>query len=147
MSNPLPLKSLRGAKGPFLALDPGKHCGLCFYNGDYRANTADLGELPSVLHDLGSRSLAFVICESFSLLGGNRRNDPSMPSSQGIGMARMACYAAQIPLILVSPQTKRAGHMALDAQGQYAFEACRTAHERDAVDLCGLALREMKLHA
>lgn len=143
-------KELVGSGEPtrFLAIDPGKRCGLLYWTqGSYDTNTATLDELPEWLYSHVADSafpLDFVAIEAFSLTGGNRRNDPSMPSSQGIGMARMACHAAGIPLYVVQRTSKRAGHQSLDAAGLAAWQSARNDHERDAVDIAGFVLREAR---
>lgn len=132
---------------PFLVVDPGKRTGVLIYTPLYNGplkwavNTAALDELPKVL---GLEGLEFVVCEDFKLRGGPHAGDAGMTSAQGIGMCRMACYAAGVPLFLVPPICKRAGRMALDAAGLEARERCRNDHERDVVDITGFVLREMR---
>jgi hypothetical protein len=140
---------LRGLGEPedgLLAIDPGKQCGFCVYDrcGLFHAWTVPLDEMPRVLKEQIDLGLQHVICEDFSLRGGVRNNDPSMPSSQGIGMCKTACDWTDTPLVLVQRTAKRAGHQALDAQGLAAYAAARNDHERDAVDIMGFALREMR---
>lgn len=153
---PLPQTALKGIGTPevFMAIDPGQRCGVCLWSvaAGWRTSTTVLDELPGLL-DAMLRSWgpgcpprpAFVVIENYSLTGGNRRNDPSMPSSRGIGMAHLACAWTDTPLFLIQRGSKRAGHMALDQVGQLAFQAARNLHERDVVDLAGFALREMRL--
>lgn len=150
MSAPLKAADLVGLGEPcgaFLVLDPGKTCGVALWGASYDTNrwwTVPLDGLPQTLREhtlLGDAR--FVVCENFVLRGGAGNNDTSMPASQGIGMARMACYAAGVPLYLVPPICKRAGHMALDEQGRAAYAACRNDHERDVVDIAGFVLREV----
>lgn len=152
---PLPSTALIGLgepTRPFLVVDPGKRTGVMHYTppnwGAYnnpepflRVNTAALDELPKVLE---RGAYEFVVCEDFKLRGGPHAGDAGMTSAQGIGMCRMACYAACVPLYLLPPICKRAGRMALDDAGKAARERCRNEHERDVVDLCGFALREMR---
>jgi hypothetical protein len=140
---------LRGLGEPksydtFISIDPGKRCGVCFYSQRQIqwTHTADLDDLPRWLR--AYLPVSYVICEDFSLRGGVRNNDPSMPSSQGIGMCKTACDWTGTPLVLVQRTVKRAGHQALDAQGLAAYAAARNDHERDAVDIMGYALREMR---
>ena len=129
----------------FIAIDPGKNTGACRYHfGTYKTITLPLSELPALLLDEVHGDLDFVAIENFSLVGGVRNNDPSMPSSQGIGMTRMACHAAGIPLYVVQRTSKRAGHQSLDAAGLAAWQAARNDHERDAVDIAGFVLREAR---
>jgi hypothetical protein len=139
------LRGLGEPTGRLLAIDPGKQCGICVYGPSlslFSAWTCPLDELPATLQ--GRLPCAYVICEDFSLKGGVRNNDPSMPSSQGIGMCKTACDWTGTPLVLVQRTVKRAGHQALDAQGLAAYAAARNDHERDAVDIMGYALREMR---
>lgn len=132
----------------FLVVDPGKTCGICYWSppGIYDVFTVTLDALPVLLEEmvLTGRS-RFVVCEDFSLVGGNRRNDPKMPASQGIGMVKMACHAAQVPLLLLQPNAKSAGHFALDDHGTAAYGHCRNDHERDVVDLTGFVIRQEML--
>lgn len=133
---------------PFLVVDPGKSTGVLVYFPPqvgcdaplWAVNTASLDELPNVL----TEAVSFVVCEDFKLRGGPHAGDAGMTSAQGIGMCRMACYAAGVPLFLVPPICKRAGRMALDAAGLEARERCRNDHERDVVDITGFVLREMR---
>jgi hypothetical protein len=142
------LRGLGEPTGVLIAIDPGKRCGICIYDKQYGlfvAGVCALDELPSELHaNLSDMKVQYVICEDFSLKGGVRNNDPSMPSSQGIGMCKTACDWTGTPLVLVQRTVKRAGHQALDAQGLAAYAAARNDHERDAVDIMGYALREMR---
>jgi len=138
------LRGLGEPTGVLIAIDPGKQCGFCVYDrcGLFHAWTVPLDEMPSELR--GWLPVQYVVCEDFSLLGGVRNNDPSMPSSQGIGMCKTACDWTDTPLVLVQRTAKRAGHQALDARGLAAYAAARNDHERDAVDIMGYALREMR---
>lgn len=139
----LSAKELVGHGRPtrFIAVDPGKSTGLLYWDdGTWNMSTVSLAELPKNL--LGIAHVDFVVCESYSLTGGNRRNDPSMPAPQGIGMARMACFAQDVPLYMIHRGAKRAGHQALDADGMAAWQQARNDHERDVVDLGGFVLRE-----
>jgi hypothetical protein len=152
MSPPLKNGALRGLGEPtgvLLAVDPGKRTGVCVYSevGGYRVNTAALDELPGLLHTmLAGRAMSFVIVENFMLQSRSavQQSGSDMPSSQGIGMCRVACEWTGTEMVLVTPQIKRAGHMSLDARGLAAWQAARNDHERDAVDIMGYALREMR---
>lgn len=132
---------------PFVVVDPGKRCGLMVWtpNEPWGSSTVDLDDLPhwliGVLHLIRP---AFVVCEDFSLTGGNQRNDPKMPASQGIGMCKAVCIIANTPLILVPRNVKTAGHKALDAAGTVAFATCKNDHTRDVVDIGGYTLRELR---
>lgn len=157
MTQPLTAPDLVGRgepTKPFLVVDPGKRTGVLHYTPAgwlsiasnpepwLRVNTAELDELPSVLW--GAGDIGFVVCEDFKLRSGPHAGDAQMAAPQGIGMCRMACYAAGVPLFLVPPICKRAGRMALDAAGLEARERCRNDHERDVVDITGFVLREMR---
>lgn len=151
MSPPLKNGALRGLGEPtgwLLAIDPGKRTGVCIYDalGGYRVNTAALDELPGLLQQLLLGEPQLVIVENFMLQSRNavQQSGSDMPSSQGIGMCRTACEWTGTEMVLVSPQIKRAGHMSLDARGLAAWQAARNDHERDAVDIMGYALREMR---
>jgi hypothetical protein len=139
------LHGLGEPRGTLVVIDPGKRTGVCVYTPDtgYSVNTAHLDELPRLLGHLLPGPV-LLACEDYSLRGGVRNNDPSMPSAQGIGMCRTACDWTDTAMFLISPGNKRAGHMALDAQGLSAWQACRNDHERDTVDLTGYVLREMR---
>lgn len=151
--NPVPAnaKTLRGLGEPgrFLIVDPGKRCGIGLYtpaaNG-VDANTVPLDDLPHYLLALlgvpGSSGVTFVVCEDYSLLGGNRKNDPKMPSAQGIGMVKLACEMSDKLLYLAQPGCKRAGQTRRMAASR---EAARNDHERDVVDIAGYVIREMTL--
>lgn len=135
-------------RGALLVLDPGKTTGTLLSYADWRHCTAGTRALDSLADYLAAVLLRgetvkpeLVVCESFVLRGGAGNNDCSMPASQGIGMARMVCHAAGVPLYLVPPNCKRAGHAALDEAGKAAYAACRNDHERDVVDLAGYVLR------
>lgn len=136
---------------PFLVVDPGKSTGVLIYRPaqtwcdapQWLVNTATLDELPELLCGQVGPTW-FVVCEDFKLRSGPHAGDSGMTSAQGIGMCRMACYAAGVPLYLLPPICKRAGRMALDDAGKAARERCRNEHERDVVDLCGFALRETR---
>lgn len=133
--------------GPFWVVDPGKTTGFLEYyrKPGWFIESFPLDELPAALHcGPGSSAPEFVVCEDFKLRGGPHAGDAGMTSAQGIGMCRMACYAAGVPLFLVPPICKRAGRMALDAAGLEARERCRNDHERDVVDITGFVLREMR---
>lgn len=150
MTAPLTAPDLVGRgepTGPFLVVDPGKTTGFleCYCQAGWLSESFPLDELPAALY-CGPGSLApeFVVCEDFKLRGGPHAGDAGMTSAQGIGMCRMACYAAGVPLFLVPPICKRAGRMALDAAGLKARERCRNDHERDVVDITGFVLREMR---
>lgn len=140
---------LRGgglADRPFIVVDPGKRTGLLAWErGVYTSWTCSLDELPDELLLLRLSTYAFAVVENYSLTGGNRRNDPSMPAPVGIGMCRMACHTARVPLYSVQRNAKRAGHQALDAAGLAAWQRARNDHERDVVDLAGFVLREVNL--
>ncbi len=139
---------LKGAGEPesFLVIDPGKRCGVLMWDqGVYTKWTCSLDELPAELADIKNMGLDFVAIEDYSLKGGVRNNDPSMPSSVGIGMARMACHTADIPLYKIQRNAKRAGHQALDAGGIECWRSARNDHERDVCDMAGLVLRECRL--
>lgn len=112
----------------------------------YSAGKAPLDDVPYELAKLGLRWSDVVAAESYNLRAPKARQQAgsAMPASQGIGMLRMACYAAGAHLYMVPPGAKRAGRAALDAGGQAARAACRSEHERDAVDLLGFVLREMR---
>ncbi len=139
---------LKGTGEPysFMVIDPGKRCGLLVWKqGVYTKWTCSLDELPGMLIASTVELYDFVAIEDYSLKGGVRNNDPSMPSSQGIGMARMACHVADIPLYKIQRNAKRAGHQALDAGGIECWRSARNDHERDVCDMAGLVLRECRL--
>ena len=135
--------------GELVILDPGGTCGLLTVEyGSLnafptRAIKVPLDELPQALRTRCSPNVRAVICEDFSL-NPKRRNDPKMPASQGIGVARAVCYAEGLPLFLMQPNVKTEGHRHLDAAGLAAYAACRSDHERDVVDLAGKALHELR---
>lgn len=146
--------ALRGTKpAPFLVVDPGKRCGLARYRpremafvGGLGAWTCSLDGLPDELRDIvHADGVSYVVCESFSLLGGNRLNDPSIPASQGIGMVRMACYTAGVPLYMVPPKDKSAGHLSMDTATGAAYARCHNDHERDVIDIAALIKREWRM--
>lgn len=155
MPEPLKVSTLVGAgepRGSFLVVDPGLKCGVAHVDSGshYHVVSTPLEELPFVLrralnvyNELGPAT--FVVCEDFHLLGGKARQQAGsiMPSSQGIGMCRVACEWTDTPLYLTQPGCKRAGEKALDAAGRAARAACRNDHERDVVDIAGFVLREM----
>lgn len=126
-----------------LVVDPGATCGLALAGGyePYSAWSVKLAGLPAVLDN--SRHVSAIICEDFSLQPG-RRNDPKMPSAQGIGMCRMASDLWDVPLFLLQPNMKLEGFRALDPAGAAARLACRNDHQRDAIDLAGKALKEWR---
>ncbi len=135
--------------GSLVVVDPGGTCGLLTveYGGTNafptRAIKVALDELPGVLSARAQLGPAAIICEDFSLRPrGN--NDPKMPASQGIGVARAVAHSAGLPLFLLQPNVKREGHRHLDAAGLAAYAACRSDHERDVVDLAGKALMELR---
>ena len=133
-----------GEPSSFLVIDPGKRCGMLLWQrGVYTKWTCSLDELPEQLAFVEDQD--FVAIEDYSLKGGVRNNDPSMPSSEGIGMARMACHLADIPLYKIQRNAKRAGHQALDAAGVICWQSARNDHERDVCDMAGLVLRECRL--
>ena len=149
--------ALRGLGEPrnltFMVVDPGKRCGVCFYMTNepnkpvYSVNTAGLDELPGLLQVLKKPGIAFVACEDYHLVGGRlaqQQAGSDMPSAQGIGMCRVACEWTDTTMFLVQPNNKRAGFASLDAAGLAARASCRNDHERDAVDLTGYVLREMR---
>lgn len=139
----------RPVYGELVILDPGGTCGLlsvAYGFGDddrYDVTKCSLDALPRELHDRCSPNVRAVICEDFTLHAG-RRNDPKMPASQGIGVARAVCYAEGLPLFLLQPNVKTEGYRHLDAAGLAAYAACRSDHERDVVDLAGKALYELR---
>lgn len=148
------LNALGEPRRPFLVVDPGKRCGLCLYVPGagphsmprYDTATCAIDDLPAELFEL---TVAFVVCEDFRLAGGNRSNAGAtdMPASRAIGMCQMACYAADIELFMAQRGVKRAGACALDTYGRSARAAAHNDHERDAVDICGMVLRQMRLPA
>lgn len=149
---PAPLKTsvFVGAgelRGPFLVVDPGARCGIAMVGADgaMRLNTAALDELADAL-GLALTDAAFVVCEDFHLVGGRalQQSGSSMPSAQGIGMCRLACEWTDKALFLAPPICKRAGHKALNAAGRAAYESARNDHERDAADIAGFVLRELR---
>lgn len=159
MPEPLKAAALRGLGEPrdsFLVVDPGGRCGVGIITPvgtpariDYVAATAPLDDLSGWLRSmLYPHSIAsFVVCEDFSLAGGRAgavQAGSKMPSPQGIGMCRVACEWTDTALFLVPPNCKRAGHQALDAAGRLAYEAARSDHERDVVDIAGYVLREVR---
>lgn len=156
------LNALGEPRAPFLVVDPGTRTGLCRYEpprghrGEPRYITwnCPIDELPAALyaefrgmHTAAYQRPAFIICEDFRLAGGNRANAGAtdMPASRGIGMCQMAVYGADAELFMAQRTVKRAGQMALDRYGREARAAARNDHERDAVDLCGYVLRQMRL--
>ena len=162
------LRGLGEPKRTIVVIDPGKRCGVCVYTPGavqwgsggrevpFAVNTAALDELPGLLHDLlfvgrpdvvGPDGIAFVACEDYHLVGGRlaqQQAGSDMPSAQGIGMCRVACEWTDTTMFLVQPNNKRAGFASLDAAGLAARASCRNDHERDAVDLTGYVLREMR---
>lgn len=142
------LRELGEPRGPFLVVDPGRKTGfLCVASYGWYADTVPLEELPQALRANLVRDrheAMFVVCEDYTLRGGVANNDPKVPSAQGIGMCRTACDWTDTPFYLVKPGDKRAGHMALDAIGRAAYGAAHNNHERDAVDIAGYVLREMR---
>lgn len=161
MSEPLPgskLKCIGEPRGSILVVDPGNTCGIATVspapaplNWLWRSNTCRLDELPDLLREalyepMGRGSgIALVACEDFTLHGGNRRNAPKMPASQGIGMCRTACDWTDKPLFMIQPNCKTAGRKALDQRGAECREACRSEHARDAVDMAGWIFRQLRL--
>lgn len=162
------LNALGEPRRPFLVVDPGKRCGLCLYVPPpfstrarmrpeppvMATDTCPIDDLPAKLHSYVTgqefgrfAAPAFVVCEDFRLAGGNRSNAGAtdMPASRGIGMCQMACFAADIELFMAQRGVKRAGACALDTYGRSARAAAHNDHERDAVDLCGYVLRQMRL--
>lgn len=131
-----------------MVLDPGGTCGVGERNWDITTSSMPLNRLPEYLADAVPRC-AFVVCETFILRPNTARFQTTkgsnhMPAAQGIGMARMACHAAGIPLYMASPGAKTAGRKALDEAGLLARAGCRNEHERDVVDLIGYVLRELR---
>lgn len=158
MPEPLKAAALRGLgepRGSFLVVDPGGRCGFASVVPDHRHMPYFVASLPldalaselrACLHDV-DQDIAFVVCEDYSLDGGRAgavQAGSKMPSSQGIGMCRVACEWTDTPLFLVPRNCKRAGHQALDAAGRAAYEAARNDHERDVVDIAGFVLREVR---
>ncbi len=146
---------LRGWAGPpptFLVIDPGKATGVVLHHkhdGLQRAITVrQLDDLPYYLRSaLEPGYVSFVVCESFILAGGQMgRNQAGsdMPSSQGIGMCRAICAWLEIPLYLAHKGCKTAGRAALDRHGLAQRDIARNDHERDAIDIAGYVLREIK---
>lgn len=159
MPEPLKAAALRGLgepRGSFLVVDPGGRCGVALIDAAWDVYTVQLDELAGDLHHSlwmprvygpPDACAAFVVCEDFSLAGGRAgavQAGSKMPSSQGIGMCRVACEWTDTPLFLMPPNCKRAGHQALDAAGRAAYEAARNDHERDVVDISGFVLREVR---
>lgn len=159
MPEPLKAAALRGIgepRGSFLVVDPGGRCGVAIATPSsrdfkYGASTMSLDELPTYLRAVLMKRetfpISYVVCEDYSLDGGRAgavQAGSKMPSSQGIGMCRVACEWTDTPLFLVPRNCKRAGHQALDAAGRAAYEAARNDHERDVVDIAGFVLREVR---
>lgn len=155
MAQPSKAEALRGLgepRGWFLVIDPGKRTGIAMVSTRWNIvmDTCPLDELPGMLSSLmegwSKAPPAFVVCEDYHLLSGKARQQSGsdMPSSQGIGMCRVACDWTDTPLFLVPPNCKRAGHQALNAAGRAAYDAARNDHERDVVDIAGFVLREMR---
>lgn len=150
------LKGLGLPWRPFIVVDPGRRCGI---NVVRPAKTAWLGvalhdvatypleELPDLLRQLVSSALlpgvAFVVCEDYTLHGGNRRNDPKMPASQGIGICRAICALTDTQLYLIQPNQKAPAAWARPADAE-ARARCRNEHERDVVDLAITVLRNLE---
>ncbi len=136
----------------FLVVDPGKTTGLLHYSRragwGMVATVRGLDHLPLWLRDWVSlETVEFVVCEGFTLAGGKMgRNQAGsdMPSSQGIGMCRLACDWAGIPLYLAHKGCKTAGRKALDADGLERRKLAKNDHERDVIDIAGYVLRELK---
>lgn len=129
-----------------LVVDPGGTTGLAIVERGMFTFTGSvpLSGLPHYLADCGLGDyVSAVVCEDFSL-NPRRRNDPKMPASQGIGMCRLACEWAGVPLFLLQPNMKTEGRAKLDEAGQAARAACRNEHQRDVVDLAGKALYELR---
>ncbi len=138
------------AYGELVVVDPGGTCGLLTVSrhvagpDSYAVGKCSLDELPQALRTrCGPLGVRAIICEDFSL-NPKRRNDPKMPASQGIGVARAVAHSAGLPLFLLQPNVKTEGHRRLDAAGLAAYAACRSDHERDVVDLAGKALFELR---
>lgn len=133
--------------GALLTLDPGATTGYCVYmHGDWTAGRLPLAELAHWLRVVDAGSYELVGCEAFILRGAKARQQAGsdMPAPRGIGMIRSACDAAGVDLFMMQTVTKRAGKMALDAGGKACRARCKSEHERDAVDLMGFLLREMR---
>lgn len=149
---PKPISALIGVGEPernILVVDPGRTVGLCSWSHATRAysiDTAPLEGLPGMLHYHIRKGTGFIAVEDYRLVGGNRANAGATeaPAAIGIGMCRTACVWTDTPMYLIGRNAKRAGHMALDHEGQLAYQAARNAHERDAIDLMGFVLREMR---
>ncbi len=134
----------------FLVVDPGKRCGWVWVgateDGGYRIckpDTCSLDELPDLLISMLRGSHAFVVCEDYTLRGGTARNDPKMPSAQGIGMCRAICEYAGCLMYLIQPNQKAPMAWFRYADSK-ARDLCRNDHERDAVDLAVYVLRQLE---
>ncbi len=149
------LKGLGYPRGSFLVIDPGKRTGYNIVSpvlhrgapGEYPLHTVGtcaLDELPTLLAALmRANDVCFVVCEDYSLLGGSRRNDPKMPSSQGIGMCKTACAWTDTTLYLIQPNHKAPAAWQKPADTA-ARERCRNDHQRDVVDLAITVLRYLE---
>lgn len=153
-------KSVTTLKGlsadmPFIVVDPGRKCGVNVVRPEpdlaqrqmlslHDIETCLLDELPYVLHQLiGIVRPAFLVCEDYTLHGGNRRNDPKMPSAQGIGMVRAAGAWTDTQVYLIQPNQKAPSSWLSPADSE-ARERCRNDHERDVVDLAVTVLRKLE---
>ncbi len=153
-----PVGALRGLgypRGSFIVVDPGKRCGINIVSPaqarDHGAyfplhvvDTVRLDELPSTLrYAMRSSDISFVVCEDYTLRGGTARNDPKMPSAQGIGMCRAICEHADVQMHLIQPSQKAPMSWFRPADTE-ARERCRNDHERDVVDLAVYVLRQLE---
>ncbi len=148
------LKGLGYPRGSFIVVDPGKRCGINIVSpaqardhGAWRelhvVDTVRLDELPSTLrYGMLSNDISFVVCEDYTLRGGTARNDPKMPSAQGIGMCRAICEYADVQMYLIQPNQK-APMAWLRYADSKARDLCRNDHERDVVDLAVYVLRQL----
>lgn len=132
---------------PIIIVDPGRKCGTAVIPpaGPWEVGVCDLDDLPFWLATACALfEPAFIGVEDYSMTGGQRANDPKMPSAIGIGMVRAVGMFAETHVVLLPRGTKRAGHQALDEFGFSAFHAARNDHQRDVVDLGGFCLRELR---
>lgn len=130
-----------------MIVDPGGTCGIVeWIDGVWDVSSCSLDDLPVWLDSPSIIKYGFLAAEVYYLQSSRARQQAGsdMPASQAIGMMRQMSQAFELPFYLIPRNAKRAGHQALDAAGQEAYAAARNIHQRDAVNLAGFVLREMR---
>lgn len=127
-----------------LVVDPGLTTGLVVVDidGSMSAWTVKLSALPTHLDNVLAGPTDAVIVEDYSAHGHNV--DPKAYAAIGKGMVWSACDRRRLPMFLLQPNTKKSGRAKLDEDGQAARAAAKNEHQRDAIDLAGKALHEIR---